>query len=115
MSFKALQYIKCAGEKYAPGDIIPGAASFPNLKEMIEHRYIGYAEDIVEPTPLAPGEPEQPSTPENPKEPEQPKEPETPTPTPDPANPLFTDDPNGAEKNDVDVQPKPVNKPKRRS
>lgn len=43
MLFKALQHITCQGKEYAPGEIIPGATSFPNLKEMIEWRYIGYA------------------------------------------------------------------------
>lgn len=43
MLFKALQYITCQDIEYAPGAIIPGATSFPNLKEMIEWRYIGYA------------------------------------------------------------------------
>jgi hypothetical protein len=41
--FKALRHITCQGIEYAPGEIIPGATSFPNLKEMIEWRYIGYA------------------------------------------------------------------------
>ena len=49
LSFKALRPLICAGVEYAPGDIIPGASSFPNLKEMIEHRYIGYGEEIQVP------------------------------------------------------------------
>lgn len=43
MLFKALKHITCQGIDYAPGEIVPGAASFLNLKEMIEWRYIGYA------------------------------------------------------------------------
>jgi len=41
--FKALQHITCQGIDYEPGRIIPGSTSFPNLMEMIEWRYIGYA------------------------------------------------------------------------
>lgn len=33
----------CQGKNYAPGEIMPDAASFPNLKELIDWRYIGYA------------------------------------------------------------------------
>jgi len=44
-SFKALQHITCQGKEYGPGEIIPGATSFQNLKEMIEWRYIGYASE----------------------------------------------------------------------
>lgn len=40
--FKALQHLTCEGKDYAPGEILPGASSFPNLKELIEWRYIGY-------------------------------------------------------------------------
>jgi hypothetical protein len=43
MSFKALKHITCIGIDYAPGDIVPGAASFINLKEMIDWRFLGYA------------------------------------------------------------------------
>jgi hypothetical protein len=43
MSFKALKHITCLGINYAPGDIVPGAASFINLKEMIDWRFLGYA------------------------------------------------------------------------
>jgi hypothetical protein len=43
MLFKALKYITCQGKEYAPGEIIPGAASFINLKEMIQYDFIGYA------------------------------------------------------------------------
>lgn len=43
MLFKALKHITCEGKEHAPGDIIPGATSFPNLREMIDWRYIGYA------------------------------------------------------------------------
>ncbi|WP_196607434.1 hypothetical protein [Pectinatus frisingensis] len=42
MLFKALQHIQAANINYVPGDIIPDAASFPNLKELIEWRMIGY-------------------------------------------------------------------------
>ena len=43
MLFKALKHITCEGKEYAPGDIVPGATSFKNLREMIEWRYLGYA------------------------------------------------------------------------
>lgn len=43
--FKALQHLSCQGKEYAPGEIIPGAASFPNWKELLEWRYIGYASE----------------------------------------------------------------------
>lgn len=45
MLFKALQENTYNGKTYAPGEIIPGAATFPNLKELLEHRLIGYAEE----------------------------------------------------------------------
>ncbi|MBU2701175.1 sorbitol-specific phosphotransferase system component IIBC [Sporomusaceae bacterium BoRhaA] len=43
MLFKALKHITCQGKDYAPGDIVPGAASFINLHEMIEYRFLTYA------------------------------------------------------------------------
>jgi hypothetical protein len=42
--FKALQHLTVGEKEYAPGEPIPGAANFPNLKELIDFRYIGYIE-----------------------------------------------------------------------
>jgi hypothetical protein len=41
--FAARKYMLHEGNEYAPGEVMPGAASFPNLKELIDWRYIGYA------------------------------------------------------------------------
>jgi hypothetical protein len=43
--FKALKHLTCEGKEYAPGEVMPGAVSFPNWRELLEWRYIGYATD----------------------------------------------------------------------
>ena len=43
--FKSLKYITCGGIEYVPGQVVPDAESFPNLREMIDYRFLGYATD----------------------------------------------------------------------
>jgi hypothetical protein len=43
VQFKALKHITCQGVDYEPGQVVPDATSFPNLREMIDWRYLGYA------------------------------------------------------------------------
>ena len=48
MSFKTLKYMTHEGKNYAPGEIIPGAANFPNLLALIDAHYIGHVSEEEE-------------------------------------------------------------------
>ena len=46
MAYRALIPLKANGKEYAPGDVVPGASNFPNIKDLVTARYLEIVEDF---------------------------------------------------------------------
>lgn len=48
MEYRALIPLKANGKEYAPGDIVPGAPDFPNIRDLVAARYLEAIEGAAE-------------------------------------------------------------------